>query len=56
MRDPMRLHDAVGLTSELEHARRFTRTSLALSRSALRRLPVLAQLRAVDAELPERAR
>jgi hypothetical protein len=54
--DPIRPHDVTRLTAaELEHARRDLGTSLALIRlGSAARVPILAQLRAVDAELAER--
>jgi hypothetical protein len=56
MPDISRLHDMTGLTSgELEQATRDLRTSLAPARpdSAVR-VPILARMTAIDAELAER--
>jgi hypothetical protein len=56
--DISRPHDVTGLTpGELEQARRDLRASLALARpdSAVR-VPILARMTAVDAELAERDR
>jgi hypothetical protein len=58
MPDPIRPHDVTGLTAgELERARRDLHASLALARpdSAVR-VPILAHLGAIDAELAERDR
>lgn len=57
MPDQSRPHDVTGLTAgELERARRELQTSLALARpESPARVPILACLRAVDAELAERA-
>jgi hypothetical protein len=55
MPDISRPHDVTGLTSEeLEQARRDLRVSLALARpdSAVR-VPILARMSAIDAELAE---
>jgi hypothetical protein len=56
MPDLPRPHDVTGLTvGELERARRDLRASLALARpGAPVRMPILAHLRAIDAELAER--
>jgi hypothetical protein len=55
MPDPSRPHDVSGLTvGELERARRELRASLALARpGSLVSAPILARLRAIDAELAE---
>ncbi len=57
MADPVRAHDVAGLpASELERAWRELRTSLALVRpDSPARVPILARLRAIDAELSARA-
>lgn len=56
MPDPSRPYDVTGLTAgELERVRRELQASLALARpGSATRVPVLACLRAVDAELAER--
>jgi hypothetical protein len=56
MPDPSRPHDVTGLTvAELERARRELHASLALARpGSPARVPILARLTAVDAELAER--
>jgi hypothetical protein len=56
MPDLSRPHDVTGLTAgELERARRELQASLALARpGSPARVPILAHLRAVDAELAER--
>jgi hypothetical protein len=53
--DPSRPYDVIGLTAdELERARRELQASLALARpGSPARVPILARLRAVDAELAE---
>ena len=53
----MRGHDVTALTSrELEHARRELAASLALTRTGSpARVPIVARLTAVDAELTRRA-
>ena len=55
MPDPRRSYDATGLTvGELERARRELQASLALARpGSPARVPILARLRAIDAELAE---
>ena len=57
MPDPGRPHDVSGLTAgELERARRELRTSLALVRpDSPARVPILAQLSAIDTELAGRS-
>ncbi len=57
MHDSIRPHDASGLTAgELERARRELRASLALARpDSPVRVPILAHLSAIDAELAARA-
>ena len=57
MPDSSRPHEVTGLTAgELERARRELQASLALARpDSPARVPILARLRAVDAELAERA-
>lgn len=54
----MRDHDVSGLTAgELERARRELRASLALVRpGSPARVPILAQMSAIDRELGERTR
>jgi hypothetical protein len=54
----MRDHDVSGLTAgELERARRELRASLALVRpGSPARMPILAEMSAIDRELGERAR
>ena len=54
----MRDHDVSGLTAgELERARRELRASLALVRpGSPARVPILAQMSAIDRELSERTR
>jgi hypothetical protein len=55
--DPQRRYDAAGLTpGELERARRELAASLALTRpDSPARVPILAQLSAIDAELAAQA-
>ena len=57
MPDLSRPHDVTGLTAgELERARRELQASLALARpDSPACVPILARLRAVDAELAERS-
>jgi hypothetical protein len=57
MADLSRPHDVTGLTAgQLEQVRRGLHASLALVRpDSPARVPILAHLRAVDAELAERA-
>jgi len=57
MPDVIRPHDAGGLTAnELDRARRELRASLALARpDSPTRVPILAHLSAIDAELAGRA-
>ena len=53
----MRDHDVTAMTSrELQQARRDLAASLALARpDSLVRMPILAQMRAIDAELADRS-